>query len=187
MFKPNNNRRRDGMYALGAAVCVLAFFSLPFILSHIGSPALPPPVEAAAPETVVETGVLGGKIVFKDASAQSREYIGYYHTVQLSAEQEAVKKEVLAAMPAACCNDSTAYTCCCACNLSKTIWGLSNYVIAKHGAGAKELKPVVDAWLAFVSPNGFAGNTCHRGGCEASMARGGCGGMNEHALSAGRT
>ncbi len=137
---------------------------------------------ALAKEPKLILTALAGTLQFVDAPKQSREFIGYYHTIQLTPGQEAIKKEVLGAMPAACCSSSTAYTCCCPCNLSKTIWGLSNYVVARRGADAKQLRSVVDAWTAFVNPNGYTGSACDTGGCERSLSAGGCGAMQENKL-----
>ena len=100
----------------------------------------------------------------------------------MTPEQEAMKKEVLGSMPAPCCSGSSAYTCCCPCNLSKTMWGLSNYVITVHRADAKQLRTVVDAWTAFVNPGGYSGTACYKGGCDSKLSRGGCGGMKEEKL-----
>ncbi len=182
MSRQDDNRRRDGMYAFGAAFLVLVFFAFPFLLSGLEMPG-PPPPPASASVPALELRALDGQLLFKDASAQSREFIGYYHTIELTPEQEAIKKEVLGAMPAACCSDSTAYTCCCPCNLSKTLWGLSNYVITQHGADAKQLNETVHTWMAFVNPNGYTGNACHTGGCNRSLSGGGCGGMQEDKLT----
>jgi hypothetical protein len=181
MSRQDENRRRDGMYAFGAALCVLVLFTFPILLSRAEMPGPPPPPVAIPPARTATA--LDGKLLFNDAPTQSREFMAYYHTIELTPEQEAIKKEVLAAMPAACCSDSTAYTCCCPCNLSKTIWGLSNYVISKHGADAKQLRGVVDTWMALVNPNGYTGNACHRGGCNGGLSGGGCGGMQEDKLT----
>ena len=181
MSRQDENRRRDGMYAFGAVFCVLVLLTFPYLLSRVEMPGPPPPPVTAPP--IRTATALGGKLLFKDASAQSREFMAYYHAIELTPEQEAIKKEVLSAMPAACCSDSTAYTCCCPCNLSKTIWGLSNYVISKHGADAKQLRGVVDMWMAFVNPNGYTGNACHQGGCNGALSGGGCGGMQEDKLT----
>ena len=182
MSRQESNRRRDGMYAFGAAFLVLILFTFPYLLSRVEMPGPPPPVPAPAVEQPSMTA-LGGALDFRDRLAQSREFIGYYHTIELTPEQEAIKKEVLGAMPAACCSGSTGYTCCCPCNLSKTIWGLSNYVIAKHGADAKQLRAAVDTWMGFVNPNGFSGNACYQGGCNGGISGGGCGAMQEDKLT----
>ncbi|MHB0972418.1 MAG: hypothetical protein ACYC7A_03970 [Thermoanaerobaculia bacterium] len=133
----------------------------------------------ARPATVA---VLGGKLVFADVAAQSRQFIGYYSSIRLAAEHEAIKREVLAPMPAACCKNSNALTCCCTCNLSKTIWGLSNYVLAQHGANADQLRKTVRAWKDHVNPAGYSGDTCYSGGCSRALDDNGCGGMSESNL-----
>lgn len=126
--------------------------------------------------------LLGGKFRFTNVAAQAREFIGYNSTIHLTAEQEAIKRKVLASMPAACCRDSNAYTCCCTCNLSKSIWGLSNYVLATHHATAEQLREVVTAWKDFTNPAGYDGSSCYSGGCSRSFHENGCGGMSEASL-----
>lgn len=135
------------------------------------------------PQVKWTTSALSGAFKFDDVEKQSREYIGYYQSIKLTPEQEAIKAQVLKAMPAACCRDSSAYTCCCPCNLSKTLWGLSNYAIAKKGVNAAQLKEVVDAWMAATNQNGYSGDACYKGGCERAFHNNGCGGMEESNLS----
>lgn len=175
--------------AVAVFVALAAFGSIPWFLSRetavqereaAAQRAAAEAEAAKAPKWTVS--VSGGKLVFNDVATQSREFMDYYHTIQLTPEQEAIKAEVLKAMPAACCSDSTAYTCCCPCNLSKTIWGLSNYVIAKHGANTAQLREVVNGWLYFTNPDGYRGNACHGGGCGREFKADGCGGMHEQEL-----
>ena len=116
---------------------------------------------------------------FDDVRKQSAEFIGYWKSIQLTPEQEAVKKAALTALPAPCCKDNTAYTCCCPCNLSKATWGLSNYLIAKRGYDAEQVKAAVVDWTSFVNPAGFSGKGCYTGMCAKPWAQGGCGGMKE--------
>ena len=175
------NDRYDWLYAWGAVLAACVLFTFPYFLSRVEMPG--PPAVVQAPVEQPTMTALGDTLVFRDRLAQSREFMGYYHTIELTEQQEAIKKEVLGAMPAACCSGSTAYTCCCPCNLSKTIWGLSNYVIAKHAADAKQLRGVVDTWMAFVNPNGYSGNACYQGGCNGSLSGGGCGAMSEDKLT----
>ena len=175
------NDKHDWLYAWASVLGVCVLYTFPYLLSRVEMPGPPPVVQATVERPVVTA--LGGALVFRDPATQSREFMGYYHTIELTDEQEAIKKEVLGAMPAACCSGSTAYTCCCPCNLSKTIWGLSNYAIAKHGADAKQLRVAVDAWMGFVNPNGFRGNACYQGGCDSSISGGGCGAMQEDKLT----
>lgn len=115
---------------------------------------------------------------FTDVRTQAREFVGYYQSIQLTPEQEAVKKEALSALPAPCCSDNTAYTCCCPCNMAKTVWGLSNHLIADKGYDAAQVKKAVEEWIAFINPDGFSGNVCYTGRCNQPWAKGGCGGMS---------
>lgn len=121
------------------------------------------------------------EVVFTDVKAQTAEFMGYYHAIQLTPEQEAVKKEALTAIPAACCSDNTAYTCCCPCNMSLTVWGLTAFLIVEQGYDAAAVKDKVEEWYQFINPKGFSGDVCYRGACGKSFENGGCGGMNhEH-------
>lgn len=137
---------------------------------------------AAAP-TISALSLLGGKIVVTNVSSASRQFIAYDHTIRLTAKQNAIKKAALGPMPAPCCANSSAYTCCCPCNLSKTIWGLSNIAIAKYGANANGVREAVNAWLNYVNPNGFHGDACYKGRCESTFHADGCGGMDEKDLA----
>jgi hypothetical protein len=116
---------------------------------------------------------------FTDAVKQSAEFLDYNRTIRLTPEQEAVKKAALEAIPAPCCSDNSAYTCCCPCNLAKTIWGLSHYLIAKQNYDVAATRSAVEEWVRFVSPQGHSGKTCYQGGCPKPFAKSGCGGMAE--------
>ncbi len=117
-------------------------------------------------------------IEFTDVREQTRQFMAYYDSIQLTPEQEAVKKEALSAVPAPCCSDNTAYTCCCPCNMAKTWWGLAHHLIADRGLGAKEVQAAVEAWIEFINPEGFSGNSCYTGGCVKPFKGNGCGGMD---------
>ena len=95
----------------------------------------------------------------QEVEARTRLYIEYYDTIELTAEQEAVKEEALTAIPAPCCSDNTAYTCCCPCNMAKSWWGLSHHLIVQ-GANAEEVRTAVEEWFAFINPDGFSGDSC---------------------------
>lgn len=119
------------------------------------------------------------RIAFTDLDSQMREYIGYNRSIRLTAAQEEIKRAAIESRPAACCKDYTAYTCCCECNLSKSVWGLVNYLIATKGYSAEDVNRTVGEWLAFANPNGFSGAACYEGGCPRSPSANGCGGMAE--------
>jgi hypothetical protein len=124
------------------------------------------------------------RIAFTDLDSQMHEYIGYNRSIRLTAEQEKIKRAALESRPAACCDDYTAYTCCCECNLSKSVWGLSNYLIATKGYSADDVSRTVAEWLTFANPGGFSGDACYEGGCPRSPSANGCGGMDEsHVVS----
>jgi len=123
-----------------------------------------------------------GEIVFKDVRQQSRQFIDWYQAIRLTPEQEAVKKAALEPLQADCCRGNSAYTCCCECNISRTVWGLSNYLIAKQAATAERVRGKVQEWLRFVNPNGYSGQACYRGGCGRPFAQDGCGGMHADKL-----
>ena len=127
----------------------------------------------------VGCSLLGARaIVFEDAERQSRQFIEWYRTIQLTPEQEAVKKAALEPLPAPCCSDKSAYTCCCQCNISRTMWGLAHYMIAEQDARAEKVREKVQEWVRFVSPDGHSGKTCYIGGCPRPFRQDGCGGMN---------
>lgn len=164
------------LIAIGAVLGLL--FSL---LTMVFQPAKP--AETARVGGRRSTASVLGRIVFRDPEAQAREFIGYYHSIKLKPEQEAIKKAALDPMPAVCCRRSTAYTCCCPCNLSKTVWGLSNVAISKYGANAKDVQQAVQSWLGYLNPaSGFSGDACYRSGCDKAAHRGGCAGMEESKL-----
>lgn len=169
------------LVALAAAVAVLAVVAVFISRAETSRGATPPAAATKAAQAPLP--VLGGKIVFRDAKAQAEEFIGYYHSITLTPEQEAIKKAALQPMPAACCRDSSAYTCCCPCNLSKTIWGLSNLAISEYSANAKDVRQIAQSWLAYVNPStAFSGDSCYTGGCGNPAHRGGCAGMTESKL-----
>jgi hypothetical protein len=130
------------------------------------------PLAAASSEPAAKK-----KIEFTDVREQTVQFIRYYETIELTKEQEAVKREALSSLPAACCSSNSAYTCCCICNFSRTLWGLTAYLITEHDAGVEEIRDAVREWTTFVNPAGFSGDSCFKGGCARSFEKNGCGGM----------
>ena len=117
-------------------------------------------------------------IEFRDVERESRQFMRWHAEIQLTPSQERIKKEALVSIPAPCCSDNSAYTCCCPCNISRTIWGLSQYMIAKQGATAAQVRAKVRQWIAFIGPKGFGGRACYTGGCARPFSKDGCGGMS---------
>lgn len=121
--------------------------------------------------------VAADSIIFRDVASQSRQFMEWSKTIVLTSQQEAVKKAALSAIPAPCCSDNSAYTCCCPCNMARTIWGLSNYMIAREGADAKSVNKKVREWIGYVYPKGYSGRACYSGGCGRRFRDDRCGGM----------
>jgi hypothetical protein len=167
---------------VAVSLALPGLFMLPLLVKWLGRDFERPAVQEIRTATWAATA-LDGQLVFSDVTAQSREFIGYYHTIQLTPEQEAIKATVLEAMPAACCNGSTAYTCCCPCNLSKTLWGLSNYLITERDVSKAQLAEAVYTWLNYTNPRGYTGDACYRGACEGQFHSNGRGGMDETKLT----
>jgi hypothetical protein len=118
-------------------------------------------------------------VPFTDVKAQTARFIELHESIKLSPEQEAIKKEALTAMPAPCCSNNTAYTCCCPCNMSRSVWGLSHLLITEHGYNAEQVRTKVQEWIQFINPGGFSGDVCGTGGCDRPFAKNGCGGMRK--------
>jgi hypothetical protein len=120
---------------------------------------------------------------FEGSRAEAERFIGYYDSIELTAAQEAVRKEALQAMPAPCCSNFSAATCCCECNMARTIWGLSKFLITQEGRGAEEVREAASAWVHSINPSGYTGDACFTGGCGRSFKEGGCGGMHKNHLT----
>ncbi|MFQ5527860.1 MAG: hypothetical protein ACE5GX_16580 [Thermoanaerobaculia bacterium] len=126
-----------------------------------------------------ESAAVASPIEFSDVKQQTREFIGYYNSIKLTPEQELIKRQALSKVPAPCCSDNSAYTCCCPCNMAKTWWGLSHHLIVDEGYGADGVRAAVEGWIDFINPKGFSGDACYKGGCVRPFHRNGCGGMSE--------
>lgn len=119
---------------------------------------------------------------FAAVEPQTLEFIGYYKAIRLTPEQEKIKSDALSPLKAVCCKNFSALTCCCPCNFSKSLWGMSHYLIAKKGYNAAQVQKAAREWIAYVNPNGFSGDVCQTGGCNRPFAQNGCGGMDDTAV-----
>ena len=136
-----------------------------------------PPHTAAAGKGIGPSGEM-----FHDLKSQTEAFISYFQDIALSPEQVQIRDEALTAIPAPCCDSYSAATCCCVCNLARSIWGLSNYLIYEEEYSVVEVRGAVTEWLAFTNPKGYSGNACFNGGCGRPFYRDGCGGMEEGKL-----
>ena len=118
-----------------------------------------------------------GGIEFYDARQQASEFIALFHSIVLTEEQERTKNEALSVLPAPCCADKSIATCCCPCNLAKSVWGLSHFLIAERSSDVLEVRRVVQEWMEFTNQNGYTGDACYIGQCNRPFEANGCGGM----------
>ncbi len=121
-------------------------------------------------------------LAFDDVPSQTREFIGYYHSISLNRAQNELKERTLGSIPAPCCQNDSILTCCCPCNLAKSVWGLAHYAIAVLRYDENLLRRAVLDWMRAANPGGFTGDACYQGRCGRSFAANGCGGMNEGRL-----
>jgi hypothetical protein len=145
--------------------------------SSPAGPALVLPVKAAA-------SVAGpGSDAFTGSLDEIKTFIGFYHSIRLTPEQERLKVEALSAMPAPCCSKYSLATCCCPCNMAKAAWGLAARLITEKGYNGEKIRLAEASWLKKVNPDGFSGDSCFTGGCKRPMRANGCGGMKEDSIA----
>lgn len=154
-------------------LAVAALAALAFGLAAAQRKSTITPADTATPATPMK---------FEAVEPQTRKFIGYYKTIRLTPEQEKVKAAALSPLKAVCCKDFSALTCCCPCNFSKSLWGMTHYLIAEKGYDAAQVQDAARSWIAYVNPNGFSGDSCDTGGCNRPFAQNGCGGMDDKAL-----
>ncbi len=118
-------------------------------------------------------------VTFTDARRQAAEFISYNRSIVLAPEQKKIMDEALSSIPAPCCDRFSIATCCCPCNLAKSTWGLSKFLIAKQHATAAEVRAAAAEWLQFTNPGGYTGDACFKKGCNRPFEANGCGGMDE--------
>jgi hypothetical protein len=121
---------------------------------------------------------------FTDVRKQTAEFHRYEKTIELTPEQEKIYRAALDALPAPCCSDNTALTCCCPCNSARAWWGLAKHLVADLGYDAAQTKAKVAEWFRYINPSGWPGNTCYtQNGCSKPFKDGGCAGMTAEQLA----
>jgi len=128
--------------------------------------------------------------------------IGWKDTLVLTATEQAVFHDALVQLVAPCCDDNTAFQCCCEkggsrCNIVTSGKGLAAHLIREKGYTVDQVSDAVLQWFRFARPDyyvavalekegiepGLYGLTtqgdCYRGMCEVPISQGGCGGMGE--------
>jgi hypothetical protein len=153
-------------YIIGVSVLIVVSAGLIYADSH-------------ANRSNVEDPVSTEGILLTDVRSQSVEFMGFFRSINLKPHEETLMEEALSSIPAPCCSDYPASTCCCECNIIRTVWGLSKLLIREHNYSAKAVNAKAKEWLAYVNPQGYAGDACFNGGCNRPFHSDGCGGMND--------
>ncbi len=161
------SRRADRLVRFAATVAVL--LAAPAVWSCGNTPS---PAAATVSDDPVATLL----------SLPLERLIAYDAEIELTGAQEEIKRAALTPIPAPCCSDRSAYTCCCQCNLGRAWWGLSKVLITEHGQEAAEVQANVERWIDNVRPQGFAGDSCYTGRCSTAARHDGCSGMNPNRI-----
>ena len=175
MKSQRRRKKRDGKrtrnFSLISALCgALALSAIIYATGVLhGTSAVPKRTQAVA----------GTAVQFTDGHRQATEFIAYNDSIVLNPDQKKVMDEALSSIPAPCCAQYSIATCCCPCNLAKSSWGLSKFLIANQHANGTQVRAAASAWLQFTNPEGYTGDACFTKGCNRSFERNGCGGMEE--------
>ena len=129
------------------------------------------------------------------------EFVDWWYTLVPLVEEDPRYAEALLALLAPCCDDNTAFRCCCeseegqACNIIRSGKGLAAHLLLDLDATAAEVRESVFQWFRFARPDYYlaAGllergidpmvygltveGSCYRGLCGTPISEGGCGGM----------
>ncbi len=130
------------------------------------------------------------------------QFIAWRDTIVLNTAQAQTFHDALVGIPAPCCDDETAFQCCCEksgqrCNIVTSAKGLAAYLIQTKNYSSEEPQAAVVQWLTFARPDYYmakalgaegidpsvynltAQGSCYRGLCETPISQGGCGGMGK--------
>jgi len=134
----------------------------------------------------------------------TQQFIDWYNAIDLTSAQQALREGALKPLAAPCCDEYPMSTCCCECNLSRSVWGLSAYLITEKGYTADQLQEAILQWLHFIRPDYYVASaleeegessrvfglstqsSCFTGRCDLPfyskteyLHLGGCGGMED--------
>ncbi|MCK4355759.1 hypothetical protein KAW44_01610 [Candidatus Bipolaricaulota bacterium] len=134
----------------------------------------------------------------------TQQFIDWYNAINLTSAQQALRDGALRPLVAPCCDEYPMSTCCCECNLSRSVWGLSAYLITEKGYTVDQLQEAILQWLHFIRPDYYVASaleeegkiprvfglstqsSCYTDRCNLPFYReteylhlGGCGGMED--------
>jgi hypothetical protein len=129
-------------------------------------------------------------------------FVGWWYTLVPQIDADPRYHEALIGLVAPCCDDNSAFQCCCekdgqACNIIRSGKGLAAYLITEHDSTAEEISESVLQWFRFARPDYYIAaelqaqgmnpatyglttkGSCYRSKCSVAISEGGCGGMEE--------
>ena len=129
-------------------------------------------------------------------------FVGWWYTLVPRAESDPRYYDALTSLVAPCCDDNTAFQCCCeksgqSCNIIRSGKGLAAHLILEFDFSATQIAAIVEEWFRFARPDYFIAaellsmrkspityglptrGSCNRGMCNTPISEGGCGGMKE--------
>ena len=154
----------------------LSLFALVALLLG-GFAALSATDTSKAPASPRAGGKSEAPLTFTGDRAETERFIAFNDKITLTAAQEAIRVEALSAIPAPCCKQFSAATCCCECNMKRASDGLAKHLIVDLGADAAKVRTTIQAWQVAINPDGFEGDSCSTGKCGKPFKADGCGGM----------
>jgi hypothetical protein len=130
------------------------------------------------------------------------QFIEWWTTVVPLIEEDPRYFDALSALVAPCCDDNTAFLCCCekggqSCNIIRSGKGLAAHLIYDLDLETDQIRASVSEWFRFARPDYYLAaeleargvspipygltteGSCYRGMCDVPISQGGCGGMLE--------
>ena len=130
------------------------------------------------------------------------QFIEWSNTLTPRAALDPQFVDALTGLVAPCCDDNTAFRCCCekggqSCNIIRSGKGLAAYLLLEKGYDTEQIADSVLQWFRFARPDYYlaaellalrkspitygltAKGSCYRRMCDTPISEGGCGGMKE--------
>ncbi len=94
----------------------------------------------------------------------TQQFIDWYNAIKLTSAQRALRDGALRPLVAPCCDEYPMTTCCCECNLSRSVWGLSAYLITEKEYTVDPLQEAILQWLHFIRPDYYVASALEEEG-----------------------
>jgi hypothetical protein len=183
------------------ALGMIAFVASVLIYGSIGVAQAADPLAALRAEIIPAAGTetAYGIPLALDSLPQ---FVGWWYSLVPAAESDPRYYDALSGLVAPCCDDNTAFQCCCekngqACNIIRSGKGLAAHLILDLDYTTEQVQQSVLQWFQFARPDYYLAaalteqggvpefyglttkGSCYRGLCETPISQGGCGGMTE--------